>query len=249
MQGKKVCIFVDGENLRHSIVDLFPTFDRRTYLPRADWAKFFDWITQQVMPDSERVRAYWYVVDRIDFSPSSFGDLRKNSTGLKKFLCRDEVRERQLTAAQNEPERSLLIEKMASEIETLQREMEKRFFGWGVVHDAIEFHSRAVEFRKAGTIRYDLLRGSLGDEKAVDVKLGTDLIMLKDVYDIAVIVSGDQDYVPAVDAIKDFGKHAVNVAFQKEDGYVLPSGAKRLNQATDWNIEIKHADLKTHLGL
>lgn len=35
----KVCIFVDGENLRHSIVDLFRgEFDKHDYLPKdANW--------------------------------------------------------------------------------------------------------------------------------------------------------------------------------------------------------------------
>ena len=34
----KACIFVDGENFRHSIVDLFDKFQREDYLPKtADW--------------------------------------------------------------------------------------------------------------------------------------------------------------------------------------------------------------------
>lgn len=83
----------------------------------------------------------------------------------------------------------------------------------------------------------------------MDIKLATDLIKLKDIYDVAVIVSGDQDYVPAVDAIKDFGKHTVNVAFLTEQNRLLPGGAKRLNQSTDRSMEIKHLDLKKYLNL
>ena len=94
-----------------------------------------------------------------------------------------------------------------------------------------------------------MYKREFGSEKAVDVKLATDLITLQNIYDVAVIVSGDQITVPAVEAIKDSGKHTVNVAFQKEDGKLLQGGAKRLNQATDWSIEVKHADLKKFLNL
>ena len=56
--SKRVCIFVDGENMRHAIVELFPTpiFNEFDYLPKnADWTKFFDWITMESAgEDSER---------------------------------------------------------------------------------------------------------------------------------------------------------------------------------------------------
>lgn len=127
--------------------------------------------------------------------------------------------------------------------------MEKRFAGWAQMHNLIAEKNTGVEFRKAGAIRYDLFTGRLGSEKAVDVKLATDLIKLKDIYDIAVIVSGDQDYVPAIDLIKDYGKHTVNVAFLTQNDELLPGGARRLNQSTDRSIEISHSDLKRLLGL
>lgn len=79
------------------------------------------------------------------------------------------------------------------------------------------------------------------------MNLATDLIKLKDIYDIAIIVSGDQDYVPAVDSVKDFGKHTINVSFQAESGFLLPGGAKRLNQSTDRSSELSYNDLKKYL--
>jgi uncharacterized LabA/DUF88 family protein len=59
-----------------------------------------------------------------------------------------------------------------------------------------------------------------------------------------VIGSGDQDYVPAVQAVKDSGKHIVNVSFLKRDGRVLPGGARRLNQNTDSTIEMEYNDVR-----
>ncbi|MBI4085524.1 MAG: hypothetical protein HY432_03420, partial [Candidatus Liptonbacteria bacterium] len=80
---KKVCIFVDGENLRHSIEDLFPypSFDKRDYLPkRADWTKFFDSIASEAIEsDSERIRTYWYAIQSIDFFPYALNAVRKEN--------------------------------------------------------------------------------------------------------------------------------------------------------------------------
>ena len=47
----QVCVFVDGENFRHVICDLFSDFDRRDYLPKtARWAELFDWLVGQADP-------------------------------------------------------------------------------------------------------------------------------------------------------------------------------------------------------
>ena len=66
---------------------------------------------------------------------------------------------------------------------------------------------------------------------------------------MALIVSGDQDYVPAVQVIKDMGKHVINVSFEKRNGELLPGGAWRLNQITDWSLKVTYNDFKSFLNL
>jgi uncharacterized LabA/DUF88 family protein len=83
----------------------------------------------------------------------------------------------------------------------------------------------------------------------VDVNLAVDMVTLDSNYDTAVIVSGDQDYVPAAQAAKNKGKHVVNVAFKARNGLLLPGGAKRLNQVTDWSIEVDWGELKRFLAI
>ena len=90
---------------------------------------------------------------------------------------------------------------------------------------------------------------SFGSEKAVDVKLASDMIVLRDIYDVAIIVSGDQDYVPAVEVVKDSGRRVVNVAFLTRGGRLLPGGARRLNQVTDRSVNITHVDLSRFMSL
>jgi uncharacterized LabA/DUF88 family protein len=89
----------------------------------------------------------------------------------------------------------------------------------------------------------------MGQEKAVDVRLATDLIMLREIYDVAILVSGDQDYVPAVQVVKDAGKTVINVAFEDKKGKLLPGGARRLNHLTDSSIAVPHNTLREFLGI
>ena len=145
-----------------------------------------------------------------------------------------------------------LTERMRTYVDDLKQKqaaMQERFDGWIKVQDGIAARNEAIEFRRAGAIRYDLFKGNLGSEKAVDVKLAADMIVLKDNYDIALIISGDQDYVPAVQVVKDFGKHVYNVAFRKRDGGLLPGGARRLNLITDKSIEVQYDEFKSYSKL
>lgn len=83
----RACIFVDGENLRHSLVDLFKQeFNQADYLPKtADWSGLFDELTVQAKADN-RLRTYWYVVEHIDFWPYGLNQLQKIPDKLEKVL-------------------------------------------------------------------------------------------------------------------------------------------------------------------
>ena len=129
--------------------------------------------------------------------------------------------------------REAKMSEIVSDLQHRRERFQHRFDGWTRIQDAIAERYDAIEFRRAGAISYNLFDTRLGQEKAVDVKLACDMIFLKDIYDVAVVVSGDQDYVPAVELIKDYGKRVVNVAFETRGGKLLPGGARGLNQATD----------------
>ncbi len=55
-------------------------------------------------------------------------------------------------------------------------------------------------------------------EKGTDVQLATDMIThnFKNNYDVAILVAGDNDYVGAIQAVKDNGKHVEVALFGKE---------------------------------
>ena len=63
-------------------------------------------------------------------------------------------------------------------------------------------------------------------EKGVDVMMSVDIVVgaFRDLYDTAIIVSGDGDFYPAMQAAKDLGKHTEVVAFESN----LSPEAKRV---------------------
>ena len=68
---KRACVFVDGENFRHSLKHLFHSgrysFGTGDYLPETDWHAFFTSLANRF--ECELLRVYWYVIEHI-------GDLR-----------------------------------------------------------------------------------------------------------------------------------------------------------------------------
>ena len=74
-------------------------------------------------------------------------------------------------------------------------------------------------------------------------------LALRDVHDAAVMLPGDQGYVPALDVVKDPGKGVVNFASRTGEAGLLPGGARRLNPASDRKPGIGCQILGQHHGL
>ena len=55
-------------------------------------------------------------------------------------------------------------------------------------------------------------RGSTYVEKGVDIKLATDMLRMayRNLYDVAILVSGDGDFEPVVESVEELGKHVEN---------------------------------------
>lgn len=71
---------------------------------------------------------------------------------------------------------------------------------------------------RLGRLVYNNWPSSPPYEKGVDVLLATDMLThcFKNNYDVAILIAGDNDFVPAIQAIKDNGKHAEIALFGKE---------------------------------
>jgi len=246
---KRVCIFVDGENFRHSIEGLFPgEFDKKDYLPkRARWAEFFDWIAYQACgAEAFRLRTYWYVIGEVDFFPWRFPSPHREETDLRRILHKDLATKERIAIA-NDP--TAEMETIVAELKKQRESLLGRLNGWKALQNGISLKHNFIEFRRAGTISFNLFEKKFGDEKAVDVQLATDLITLRDIYDHAIIVSGDADYVPAVQYAKNCGKVVINVSFKTKNDKLLPGGARRLNQLTDKCLEVPYDRMRDFLAV
>ncbi|MFC2013751.1 NYN domain-containing protein, partial [Chloroflexota bacterium] len=235
--------------------NLFQSFRQQDYLPKtAEWTQLFDYIVSEVVVGGERLRTYWYVIKTMDFYPYHLPNITRPETAeitkqkLKRILSSHDPYRDELANLQGEDCDKRMIE-IVKGLEELEASKKERFYGWLEIQDGIASRHKAIEFRRAGAMNCNLFTNQLGREKAVDVKLATDMITLSDIYDVAIIVSGDQDYVPVVEVLKDCGKRVVNVAFKNRGGQLLPGGARRLNQVTDWSFEIPYDTLSQYLKI
>ena len=71
---------------------------------------------------------------------------------------------------------------------------------------------------RLGRLVYNNWPNSPPYEKGVDIQLATDMIThsFKNNYDVSILVAGDSDYVGALQAVKDNGKHVEVALFGKE---------------------------------
>ena len=247
----RVCVFVDGENLRFAIRHLFPAFDRRNYLPKnADWTGLYDLVVKDASGGiGSRLRTYWYVSQHFDPFPKPLNYNTRSEEDLLSWKNRYGRLLGSILEKVPESETISRLSDLQTELsETISR-IRSRFDGISVLQNGISKKHQAIEFRRSGAIPYNLITRQFGKEKTVDVNLAVDMVTLVANYDMAVIVSGDQDYVPAAQAVKNMGKQVVNVAFQARNGKLLPGGAKQLNQTADWSMALEWETLRELLNI
>ena len=75
------------------------------------------------------------------------------------------------------------------------------------------------------------------------------MIVLADIYDVAIILSGDADYLPAVAAVKAKGRLVYAVSFLDEEGDPLPGGARRLRNAVDSQIDVPFEAIRSAMRI
>ncbi len=100
-------------------------------------------------------------------------------------------------------------------------ETQKRFF-------TALYRTPYLEVRLGRHVR----RGKSWMEKGVDMRLGIDLLnhAFKNLYDIAVVVSGDGDFEYAIQAVKETGKHVEVAYFERSTSLTLLKSSDFLHE-------------------
>jgi hypothetical protein len=170
----RVCVFVDGENLRHTICDLFePAFDRRDYLPKtADWTRFYDTVVSLATKDmGQRLRIYWYVVEHVDAHPRPQGARKRTRQDLDRWAKKFErqLRDCSIPSGEGRIDRLLAIqEELSGKLNAIRA----RFDGFTNLQNGISMKHRAIEFRRSGGIPYNLITGRFGEGTGASTSIG-----------------------------------------------------------------------------
>jgi hypothetical protein len=76
-------------------------------------------------------------------------------------------------------------------------------------HDSQDFvalRSERIAFQRVGYRKYDIGAQKWRDEKGVDVAMAVAMVSLAPIYEVAIVVSGDADMIPAMREVKAVGR-------------------------------------------
>jgi len=238
----RVCIFIDGSNFYNTLIRK-PEYEGQT----VDLRKL-----PQLLCKKHRclVRTYYYTAfykqednpDLYQKQQSFFAYLRRIPY-LQLRLGRKEKRPIELNYYDRKDFRNLLSPSMTVIINRLDKD-----FGLGLPSQETRQDIDTALLELFDDEFLDVLANIVNKkspkivEKGVDVKLATDMICLayENVYDVAILVAADGDYVEAIEAVKRKGKHVENAFFED-----APNRA--LTEACDLPIVITHEFLKNCL--
>lgn len=245
-RSQRVMVFIDGESFLWGIRKLFyAEFDRSDYLPRnARWDWFFDKMSEELHACEFSVR--WYVIGELDFHP--YLDWANDTWEEILRKAGPQAIGEELTRKTTDKGRKKVVEEYRRQCREAQNLMKQRLAEWHAMQDAISAKNSCVRFCRPGWQPCFLPGRELGREKGVDIGLAVDLVRKLEDYDMAVLFSGDGDYVPAVQVIQEAGKLLALMEFEFRSGEMLRGTSRRLSQRKNLVIEVPFEDLTRFLG-
>ena len=212
MNSLRTVIFIDGQNFKYnlgafrfsgqgSLASSRPyILDEKHFF----WRKFFLGIVEKFNQstgwDHRLVRVYWYNAERIrpfEVNEPAIAKLLIDYSHLP-GLARDTLIK--LAKDWYDDERRYFEQTRDKVFEGIQRK--ERFLEFRYVGEYVlkPFEPYKLEQDPQGNLHY---QGTREGEKGVDVGIAVDMISKIVDYDVAILVSGDADFLPAVRFIKD----------------------------------------------
>ena len=223
----KTAIFVDGANFRGNLRS-FEFFSRAGDDPRPyrleerhfDWQRFFAGALKKFDEatgwEHQLQRVHWYHAASI--SPWSYSE-------------REQRRRAQMVVQDNPHVASLTDDEVIGAANSWYRRERDRFERLREqTFENIQRRVNFLEFKYVGQYRVDPFRpyrisrnptgeleylGRQVGEKGVDIGIAVDMIAMMPYYDVAVLVSGDADFLPAVTYVKDHLKYVYQFSVAK----------------------------------
>jgi uncharacterized LabA/DUF88 family protein len=210
MAPLRTVVFVDGQNFRKNLQAFSfqaPGFTKPYRLDEKHfkWREFFAdmvaWFAQETGTEHRLLRAYWYNAEGMTpFQPSphvlngAHAECRKSVPAITPNRVSDLAKE------WHAKQHAWFYGSRRQMFEEIQRKtdfLEFKFVGQFRVEP---FTVRKCVQKPDNTYDY---QGTQVGEKGVDIGIAVDMIAKMANYDVAIIVSGDADFVPAVCYLKD----------------------------------------------
>lgn len=138
----------------------------------------------------------------------------------------------------------------ADDLDALQHQAQREWTGIQENVEAISLRHNYVEFRKVGYRFFEASKRKWGGEKGLDVAMAVDMVTLAPAYDACVVVSGDADFVPAIQAVKNMGRLVVVPEFKTDGGAkTIPMQAPALLAAADAVRPVEAQSVRGWLGI
>ena len=190
-------IFVDGSNYYHSLKKSFQN-------TKIDFQKVSDFLSK----GNDLINIYFYV------SPVPWQeDAEKYSSQQKYFEKLKLIKRLELILGRLEHRKNKKLEKVKRDFHKLYIEIKEDINS-----------EKNADFEELEKNIDEILKFGNKVEKGVDVNLAVDLVTLafENKYDIAIVISNDGDFVPAVKKAQSYGKKVLyNVKFPKCDAHHL----------------------------
>ena len=236
-------IFVDGSNLTgaltrfHTTVENHPAFFKFIFKTAIE-----AWSSSFLSPLSENValsRVSWYVVGSMDHLDAHLFN------GIKKVFQEDETLKRlyaeetgSVLGSEESWEAFMKDVRLWYDRKTKSLADQKNFYR------KMQLHCDFIDLKEVGHWKLDFAHRST-NEKGIDTKFSVDMVTQRDNFDLAILISGDADGIPAIEYLKSQGK-AVTVVDFVQDHQEYGKGnyfSQKLKASSDFMTSIKIEDL------
>lgn len=222
----RTVIFVDGANFRANLRNFkfaSPSPSDRGYMLEErhfDWKRFYDGVIQKFNVATgwkhRLIRVHWYYAQTI--SPWAYSEKYASAqaeTIMSRYpqicgLTREKVISKAREWYRSERERFERLREVM--FENIQRKTDFLEFKYVGQYQVRPFEVYRIEQNDDGEITY---LGRQVGEKGVDIGIAVDMIAKMPYYDVAILVSGDADFLPVVGYLKDHLKQVYQFSIAK----------------------------------
>lgn len=251
MDTLKTVIFIDGQNFKKDLQKFrfkatghdLPEYrlDEKHFL----WEEFFrhaiDKFSSQTNIPHRLIRVYWY-------NTQATTAFHRHDRAIREILDLYKGDFTELTASQ--------IENLAQRWHQHQRELLAR--GKEEVFDDIQKRTSFLEFKYVGQLVLrpykvkEFIRdregsysyqGTVEGEKGVDIGMTIDMISKMEHYDAAVLISGDTDFIPLIQYLKDSLKLVYSLSLSRGEKGQVQLFSPQIKNAVDYFQVVSEAEM------